>query len=152
MKFVRTLDDGTAELNLTPILDCFTVLVAYLMVGGAIAAYAVLDTQLVKAPGADSPDGSGVAGSPGSIDIFFAADGTLFFRGELETAFPPVRLAVGTAQPEAPIERALASVAKRFPAGTEAILSGAPTLGYGTFARNVGIVRRHFRSVSLRAP
>lgn len=153
MKFVKTTDDGSAELNLTPILDCFTVLIAYLLVGGVVAAYAVLDTQIAKAPAGAASTSEGIgAGTLGAIELFFAADGTLFYRGELETTFPPVRLAVGTAEPEQPLDRALAATAKRFPAGTEVIVSGAPALGYGTFARAVGIVRKHFKTVSLRAP
>lgn len=156
MRFVRATDDGMAELNLTPILDCFTVLIAYLLVGGVVAAYAVLETQVAKAPvtAAASARTSSALGesTPGAIELFFAADGTLFFRGDWETRFAPVRLAVGTAQPDLPFERALAAAAKQFPEGTEAIVSGAPALSYGTFARQVGLVRKHFRAVSLRAP
>lgn len=151
MRFVKLTDDAAGELNLTPILDCFTVLIAYLLVGGVVAAYAVLDTQVAKAP-AGAVAESGGSGVPGSIDLFFAADGTLFFRGNLETRFPPVRLATGTAQPEQPVDRALASVASQLAPGTEVVVAGAPSLPYGTFARQVGLVRRHFKTVSLRAP
>ena len=155
MRFVKTTDDGSAELNLTPILDCFTVLIAYLLVGGVVAAYAVLDTQVAKAPPSAPTDSLGpvaATGTPGSVELFFAADGTLFFRGNLETRFPPVRLAIGTAQPEQPVDRALATVASQLAGSTEAVISGAPSLPYGTFARNVGLVRKHFKTVSLRAP
>lgn len=152
MKFVKLTDDGSGDLNLTPILDCFTVLIAYLLVGGVVAAYSVLDTQLAKAPLGAATAATAASGESPSIELFFAADGTLFFRGALETRFPPVKLALGTADPQQSVDRALAAVAKEFSPETEAVVSGAQALNYGTFARHVGLVRKHFRTVSLRAP
>ena len=152
MKFVRSIGDENAEINLTPILDCFTVLIAYLLVGGVVAAYSVLDTSIARTP-STAAAGDGNSRRPSNlVEIFFAADGTIFFRGELENRFPPARRAVGTNAPDAPVERALARAAEQLPRDVEVVVSGAPALTYGTFARHVGLVRKYFGAVSLRAP
>lgn len=152
MRFIRTTEEGAAEINLTPVLDCFTVLIAYLLLGGVVAAYSVLDTQLARAPASARTGEAAASGTPGAIELFFAADGTIFFRGELESRFAPVRRAIGSEAPDRPVDLALREAAKRLPPNTEVVVSGAPALPYGTFARHVGLVRKHFGAVSLRAP
>lgn len=48
--------DQEVDLNLAPIIDCFTVLITYLLVSASFIALSVFDVDVATPPGASSPD------------------------------------------------------------------------------------------------
>lgn len=120
------------ELNLAPIIDCFTVLITYLLVTASFLSLAALDVG-VSATGTAAPPAESTAPPPMvmSLEVLSGGDIKINVRGGVSGREYPflVRARLGLHDDEQLLVK-LAEIKKRWPAITEASVSAEPTVIY----------------------
>lgn len=120
------------ELNLAPIIDCFTVLITYLLVTASFLSLAALDVG-VSATGTAAPPAESTAPPPMvmSLEVLANGDIKVNVRGGVSgREYPYVVHAVQGQRNEAELLARLNEIKKRWPAITEASVSAEPNVIY----------------------
>jgi biopolymer transport protein ExbD len=120
------------ELNLAPIIDCFTVLITYLLVTASFLSLAALDVG-VSATGTAAPPVESTAPPPMVLSLEVLANGDIKVnvRGGVSGKEYPslVRARLGQRDEEQLLSR-LNEIKKRWPTITDASVSAEPTVIY----------------------
>jgi biopolymer transport protein ExbD len=137
------------ELNLTSIIDCFTVLITYLLVTASFISFGILDVSVAAPSPADSA-------SPGSnpplgVTVFMAPGYAMEIRttGE-ETRTYPIPSKGGKWDLDAVTDH-LNSFKSRFPKLDTALVSADDAIEYREVVHAVETVRSTIPNVSLGA-
>jgi hypothetical protein len=137
------------ELNLAPVIDCFTVLITYLLVTASFISLAVLDAGVAaRTPIAASE----AAILPFNVEIVLCDNGDVAFRitgAPIPNPPLPVRPRgdkkwdmVGTA-------RKMENLMRQFARLQEVTISAEPTVPYRELVRSVEVLRKFVPKVYL---
>ena len=120
------------ELNLAPIIDCFTVLITYLLVTASFLSLAALDVGVsATGTGAPPPKDSGPPPMVMSMEIMVNGDIKINVRGGVSGREYPYTIAnVGGQHNDDGLLARLNDIKKRWPEITEASVSAEPTVIY----------------------
>jgi len=125
--------DGDVELNLAPIIDCFTVLITYLLVTASFLSLAALDVG-VSATGTGAPPPSPDNTPPPmvmSLEALANGDVKINVRGGVSgREYPYVIAALSGQRDEDKLLAKLEEIKKKWPTITEASVSAEPTVIY----------------------
>jgi len=126
------------ELNLAPIIDCFTVLITYLLVTASFLSLSALDVG-VSATGAATPPATPDNKPPPmvlSLQIMVNGDITLNVRGGVSGREYPFKVvAQDGKRDEARLLEQLRTIQKRWPEIAEASVAAEPTVIYSDVVR-----------------
>ncbi len=121
------------ELNLAPIIDCFTVLITYLLVTASFLTLSAVDVG-VSATGAGAPAEPNAGPPPMVMTLEIKSAGiiTIQIRGGLEAKQIDFELPAKSsgAWDPAQLDAKLEEIQKRWPALTEVSVSAEPTVIY----------------------
>jgi biopolymer transport protein ExbD len=125
--------DGDVELNLAPIIDCFTVLITYLLVTASFLSLAALDVG-VSATGTGTPPPTADNTPPPmvmSLEALANGDIKVNVRGGVSgKEYPYKIIAVGGQRDEDGLLARLEEIKKKWPEITEASVSAEPSVIY----------------------
>lgn len=125
--------DGDVELNLAPIIDCFTVLITYLLVTASFLSLAALDVG-VSATGTAAPPATPDNTPPPmvmSLQAMANGDVKINVRGGVSgREYPYVIAAVSGQRDEGQLLAKLEEIKKKWPEIKEASVSAEPTVIY----------------------
>jgi biopolymer transport protein ExbD len=135
---------GDVEVNLASVIDCFTVLILYLLVSASFVSYGVLDVGVAEI---SSKSGKGeIQKNPQGVDIQLLASHTI--RIKTNSGTEEIASAEGTWD-YAQLSRRLDSIKKQNPK-TEAVwVSADHTVEYQHVIKTVSVVGRSIASVNL---
>lgn len=140
---------GDFDLNLAPIIDCFTVLITYLLVSASFITLAVLDAGIASSEKAAAPPAPATPSL--NVEVTLAAQGEIAFRISGATMpDPPLPVPprnggwdmVGMA-------RQMERVHRAFPALNEVTVSAGEKVPYKDVVRAVEVLRKFVPRVYL---
>ncbi len=120
------------ELNLAPIIDCFTVLITYLLVTASFLSLAALDVG-VSATGTAAPPPDNFAPPPMVLSLELQANGDIKMNvrgGESGKEYPFVVAALQGQRDEQSLLARLNEIRQRWPTINEASVSAEPNVLY----------------------
>lgn len=143
-------NSGDVELNLAPIIDCFTVLITYLLVSASFISLAVLDVGVAATGQGDPPAATGVPPVALSLELLATRELRLKLTGgpsRLNTVFdvPPRER---TWDKES-LERRLEGLKSAHPSLTDVTVTAESRASYRDVVELVQDVKKHFAKVFL---
>src|SRR6516165_3530072 len=132
MSTVGSESGQDVDLNLAPIIDCFTVLITYLLVTASFLSLTALDVGVsATGTGAPPPENSGPPPMVMSLEALANGDIKINVRGGVSGREYPYLIRNQNGQrDEAGLLARLADVKKRWPEITEISVSAEPTVIY----------------------
>lgn len=138
------------DLNLAPIIDCFTVLITYLLVSASFISLTALDVGVAAAGQADP--GAAPKTPPYSLMIELAAQQVVTFKltggpGNVNLAFPVP--ATRNGWDIGGLEKEAAKLVKQYPDLKEATMQTDPVIIYRDVVKIVEALKRSLGKVYL---
>lgn len=123
---------GDVELNLAPIIDCFTVLITYLLVTASFLSIAAIDVG-VSATGTGTPPPPDAGPPPMVMSLELLANGDIKINvrgGVSGKEYPFVINPLSTGRDEESLLSRLNDIKQRWPEITDVSVSAEPTVVY----------------------
>lgn len=145
-------EDGDLELNLAPIIDCFTVLITYLLVSASYITLDLLQVSVVTTSD-QPPPAQAQTDPPYSLSINVGQQGVLLLRvsggvGNQEFNFP-VAAGTGGVWDYVGLERQLDLVMRRYPTVKEVSVKADPDVQYQAIVAAIERIRVRMPKVFL---
>ena len=141
----RSRPSPDAELNLAPIIDCFTVLIIYLLVSASFLTVVSLDTGIAvfrRDRAASSSDTT-------VLELRVLDGGRLLFR--LPGVLAPPRALLEPLDGTGALPRRLDQLLRAVPTLGEVAIGAAPSVPYADVVRTVELTKRYVAKVYLSA-
>jgi biopolymer transport protein ExbD len=139
------------DLNLAPIIDCFTVLITYLLVTASFIALNAIEVG-VSANGEAPAEASAPTDTPLNMEILLAADRNVSIKliGGPENLDLSIPLApAGTSWDLAGLSARVADIKQRYPALQDASVTAEPTVKYKDMVTIIESLKKVFPKIFL---
>ncbi len=135
------------ELNLASIIDCFTVLVTFLLASSAFLAIGILDAG-IAAGGATTPDNKAPPSVQVAVDLMPGHKMELRVTGKVSQTVS-IAAATGNAWDYARLNSELSQIKAKFPDVSGVTLKAEESIEYGEVISSMEAIRRSIPAVLL---